>query len=243
MRKSKSIYTIVYVAAVLAGTMGAAPAPQAQAAAASPLGRWYHSLPGWGCYAALFPAGYQVKVPIGPEVDTFLGNPRDAENPARFGMRAQFTDAALNPPFTRIGAIYDPARRIGLFQEEGQDRGSFLLIANAGAPPVTVNEKNLSALAMGGKVHLGDTLDKVRAAFSVPATFHLTTTMGCAFPQAAAYSAVIFYGPPHHPPISARYNNCRNVGPDIKHEQVLGTVVFRANRVAALEWNYAVCAY
>ncbi len=243
MRKSKPIHTIVYVAAVLAITTRAAPAAPPQPTAASPIGRWYHSLPGWGCYAAPFPAGYQVKAQIGPEVDRFLGNPRDAENPARFGMRAQFTDAPLNVPFTRIGAIYDPTHRIGLFQEEGQDRGSFLLIANAGAPPATVKERDLSALAMGGNVHLGDTLDKVRAAFNTPSTFHLTTMKGCAFPQAAAYNAAIFYGPPHHPPISAHYNNCRSIGPDIKHEQTLGIVVFRANRVVALEWDYAGCAY
>lgn len=243
MRDSKPTYIVACVAAVLASTALVAPAVPNQPPAASPLGRWYRSLPGWGCYAAPFPAGYQVKVPIGPEVDTLLGNPRDAENSAPFRMRGQFTDAPLNVPFTRIGAIYDPAHRIGLFQEAGQDRGSFLLIANVEAPPVTVNERSLSALAMGGMVHLGDTLDKVRAAFSVPSTFHLTTTKGCAFPQAAAYSAVIFYGPPHHPPISDRYNICRSVGPDIKHEQTLGTVVFRANRVAALEWDYAGCVY
>jgi hypothetical protein len=243
MRESNSIYTIVYVAAVLAGTMRAAPAVPAQPQAASAIGRWYQSLPGWGCYAAPLPAGYQVKVPIGPEVDGFLGNPRAAENSARFGMRVQFTDRPLNVPFTRIGAIYDPAHRIALFQEEGQDRGNFRLIDNAGVPPVTVKEKDLSALAMGGEVHLGDRLDKVRAAFSVPSTFHLTTMKDCAFPRAAEYSAVIFYGPPHHPPISARYNNCRSVGPDIKQEQTLGTVVFRANRVTALEWDYAACAY
>jgi hypothetical protein len=241
VRKSKSIYTLVYVAAVLASTTWAMPAAPTLPPAASAIARWYRSLPGWGCYAPPYPAGYQVRIPIGPEVDAVLGNPR--VNPVNFRMRAQFTDAPLDVPFTRIGAIYDPAHRIGFFQEVGQDRGSFLLIADVAAPPVSVKERNLSALAMGGMVHLGDRLDKVRAAFSTPSTFHLTTTKGCAFPQAAAYSAVIFYGPPHHPPIPARYNYCRNVGPDIKQYQTLGTVVFRANRVAALEWNYSACAY
>ncbi len=229
MRKSGMLCTVVYVAAVLVGTMRAALPNPTDPPAASPIGRWYWSLPGWGCYSPPFPAGYQVRVPIGPEVDAFLG-----------GGQSQFTDAPLDAEFTRVGAIYDPAHRVGLFNEHGQDRGSYLLIANVGAPPVAVKEKDLSALAMGGKVHLGDTVEKVRAAFSAPSAFHLTTMSGCAFPHAAAYSAAIFYGPPHHPPATDQI--CKDIGPDIKREQVLGYVIFHANRVAVLVWNRINCA-
>lgn len=176
MRKSGMLCTVVYVAAVLVGTMRAALPNPTDPPAASPIGRWYWSLPGWGCYSPPFPAGYQVRVPIGPGVDAFLG-----------GGQSQFTDAPLDAEFTRVGAIYDPAHRVGLFNEHGQDRGSYLLIANVGAPPVAVKEKDLSALAMGDQI-------------------------------------------------------CKDIGPDIKREQVLGYVIFHANRVAVLVWNRINCA-
>jgi hypothetical protein len=226
--------TLLYATAVLAGTMRAAPADPTQPPAESAVGRWYRSLPGWGCAAARFPAAFQVKAPIGPEIDALVGGKSE---------EAVFTDAPIINDLLRVGAIYDPAHRIALFDEHGTDIGHYLLIADVGAPPAAVKERDLSALAMGGKVHLGDTLDKVRAAFGVPATVHLTTTSGCAFPQAASYSRVIFYGPPHHPPIPSADNLCRDVGQDIKREQTLGYAVFRANRVAVLEWNYGACAY
>jgi len=186
-------------------------------------------------------SGYQVAVAIGPEVDVFLGYPRGGRHPG--ATLSNFTVAPLNLPFTHLGTIYDPVHRIGLFYEFGQDRLSSRLIANIGAPPVAVKERDLSALAMGGKVHLGDTLDKVRAAFNVPSALPRTTASACGFPRAAGESAVIFYGPPHHPPIPARDNNCRDVGPDIKSAQTLGTIVFRANRVVLMEWDYIACGY
>jgi hypothetical protein len=234
MSKLRLIWTLVYAAAVLIGTTRMAPANPTEPVAASAVGRWYESLPGWGCGAARLPAAYRVTSPIGPELDAFRG---------RDEGKSEFTVAPLRDGLAWIGAIYDPTHRIGIFHEYGTDLGKYLLIANVGAPPVAVKGKGLSALAMGGKVHLGDTLDKVRAAFSVPSTFHLTTMSGCAFPEAAAYSAAIFYGPPHHPPISAEYNLCRDFGPDIQREQILGYVVFRTNRVAVLVWDYAACAY
>jgi hypothetical protein len=221
----------------------AAPAVPAAPSADSPVGRWYRSLPGGECYTNLPEStpGYQVAVPIGPEVDAFLGYPRESRHPG--APLSTFTVAPLNKPFTQLGAIYDSAHKIGLFYEFGQDRLSTRVIANAGAPPVAVKERDLSALAMGGKVHLGDTLENVRAAFSVPSALPRTTVSACGFPRATADSALIFYGPPHHPPVPARNNNCRDVGQDIKSAQTLGIIVFRARRVVLMEWDYIACGY
>jgi hypothetical protein len=194
------------------------------------------SLPNWGdCGSHFYPAAHLVQAAIGPEVDAFPGKP---------GWTT-YRGAGLH--WYEISAIYDPAHRIGLFYEsDGNALRQYLLIANAGPPPVAVKERDLSAVAMGGKVHLGDTLDKVRAAFNVEPLFHLTSTSRlatmsrCRFPGAAAYSAAMFYGPPHHPPISGRAYHCADVGPDIKLGQTLGTVVFREDRVAMLVWGHCV---
>jgi len=246
MQQVKLACALVSLAAVLAGTTQTAPAAPAVPAAPSadsPLGRWYRSLAGGECYTNLpeSKSGYQVAAAIGPEVDAFLGYPREKRHPG--APLSTFTVAPLNKPFTHIGAIYDSAHRTGLFFEFGQDRLTTRLIANVGAPPLAVKERDLSALAMGGKVHLGDTLDNVRAALGVPSASPQTTVSACRFPPAATYSAMIFYGPPHHPPIPARDNNCRDVGQDIKSAQALGTILFRANRVVLMEWDYIACGY
>lgn len=190
------------------------------------------TLPGWGCYSSPYPAAYRVKLPIGPEVAVLTG-PQTTN--------AAFTDAPLDLPFTRIGAIYDPASHVALFKEHGQDRGSYLLIAGAGTPPVAVKEKSLAALAMGGKVRLGDTLESVRSETGVPG-LRLTSMAACAFPNAAAYGAATLYGPPHHPALSATETFCRETGPDIERGQTLGTIVLRGDRVVALIWNYEACS-
>ena len=153
-----------------------------------------------------------------------------------------FTGAALDDDLTRIGAIDDPNHHSALFWEHGQDRGSYLLIAGAGAPPVPVNETNLSKLAMGGKVHLGDLLERVRSIFGKATALRLTSLSSCAFPHAAAYAAATVYGPPHRPRIPAAAAMCRETGPDIARGQTLGTIVFRANRVVVLIWNYEECS-
>src|SRR5271166_2918129 len=136
MRKSALLCALVYIAAILAGTTRAAPADPTEPPAQSALGRWYRSLPGWGCAAAKFPAAYQVRAPIGPDIDAFVGPPG----------KAGFTDAPIISDLLRVGAIYDQAHRIGLFDEHGTDIGHYLLIANVGAPPAAVKEKNLSSL-------------------------------------------------------------------------------------------------
>ena len=232
MRVRVLVYTVAYAGAIFAAALQPAQAQAAAPTAASALGRWYRSLPGWGCYAPPYPAAYQVKLPIGPEVDAFAG-------PAT--SSAAFTDAPLDDGLTRIGAIYDPALRTALFKEHGQDRGSYALVANATTPPVAVKQRNLATLSMGGKVHLGDTLENVRIELGEPG-LRLTTMSSCAFPQAAAYAAATVYGPPHHPALSATEVFCRETGPDIKRGQTLGTIVFRADRVVVLIWNYEACS-
>ena len=171
------------------------------------------------------PKIYQVRAPIGAEVGAF---------PAL----SRWTNHSAVPPFWAIDALYDPVHRIGLFYESnGNELRHYLLIANAGTPPVTVKESHLSGIAMGGKVHLGDSLAKVRSALDLPASFFLTPATKCGFPQAALYSAARLYGPPHHPP--AKDNSpCKYEGPDLVPHQVIGTVVFRENRVALLVWEY-----
>jgi hypothetical protein len=77
----------------------------------------------------------------------------------------------------------------------------------------------------------------------VPSALPRTTVSACGFPRATADSALIFYGPPHHPPVPARNNNCRDVGQDIKSAQTLGIIVFRARRVVLMEWDYIACGY
>lgn len=230
MRKVGLIRTLIYAVIVLTGAMHAVLAAWDDAPAVGPLGPWfYKSLPTKDrCEDPHFPAAYQVEAPIGPELFAFVGS-------------SKLTMRRADPPLSRIGAMYDSRHRIGLFYESnGNELRQYLLIANVGAPPVAVKEKDLSVLSMGGRVHLGDTLDKVRSAFSVPSTFHLTTMSGCGFPPRAGYSAVIFYGPPHHPPTPKKFNHLLNLGPDIETGQALGYVVFRANRVAILMWHVGV---
>ncbi len=193
--------------------------------------RWYRSLPDLGKtehgvgipLCPPYPAGYRLKLPIGPEIIAFLCRDRVSE----------FTEAPIGALDDRVDAIYDRAHRIGFFHEHGTDIDHYLLIAGAEAPPVTVKEKDLSGLAMSGVVHLGDTLDKVRAAFSLPSAFQLTLPApACGFPQAAAYRAAIFYPPSKLPPSS--HQNC-TAG------QASGVLAFRANRVAVMEWDYFAC--
>lgn len=187
----KRLCAAVCAAAVLAVTTQVASARIPASPSAE--GRWFQAQPGWGCYEPPIPAAYQVRASIGPEVDALLGNAAAGSN--------RFTVAPLNVPFTHVGALYDPVHRLALFQEFGQDRGSYYLVANPGAPPTAVRQRSLSALAMGGKVHVGDTLANVRAALGLPSTFHLTTLASCVFPHAALYRGAIVYGPPHHPPL------------------------------------------
>ena len=82
---------------------------------------------------------------------------------------------------------------------------------------------------MGGSVHLSDSVDKVRSTFRLPPTFHAPTT-GC----------VGSYGP-HHKPKVHSLSQCQSVGPYFAFQQTLGTMVFRQNRVAVLEWDYLAC--
>lgn len=232
MRPLPPIVTLVYAAAVLAGTLRTAFAAPVEPTAESPLVRWYQSLPGLektshgiGIPVMMcrpLPAGSRVNVPIGSEIQAFLG---------RDGM-AGSTNARIGSQDDVVDAFYDRPHRIGLFYEHGTDIDQYLLVANAGAPPVAVKEKDLSALAMGGVVHLGDAVEKVRAEFSLPSPPQLTKLSACGFPRTAAYSAALFYGrsrlpvrggQPCHPPEAA------------------GIVAFRAGRVAALEWDAVAC--
>ncbi len=231
MHRSPLVVTLVYVAAFLGNAMSPADAAPAQPRE-SPLAHWYRSLPGLeqtndGSGIPLMmcrprPTGYRAKVAIGSDVATFLG---------RGGMTGS-TSARIGAQDVVVDALYDRAHRIGLFYEHGTDINHYLLVANTGAPPVAVKEKDLSALAMGGVVHLGDAVDKVRAALGVGSPLRLTMMSACGFPRAAAYSATLFYGrssrapgdaQPCHPPEAA------------------GIVAFRAGRAAILEWDYFAC--
>jgi hypothetical protein len=192
----------------------AAPAPAATLY--SPVTQWELSLPAAACARGIEGGASEVSASIGSEFEGRYPAFSHDEKRDRLGL-------------ANVGALYDPVHRIAAFDEHGTDLAETVFVGDVGTPPVSVRDIDLSPFGMGGKVHLGDTLAKVESAFGV----HPALT------RCGALSTAAFYGPPH--PAGEGGTRCKSVGADFQALQILGVVVFRAGRVAALAWNETLC--
>jgi hypothetical protein len=132
----------------------------------------------------------------------------------------------------KITGLYDRIHRIAAYIEKGTDTDNFGVVADVAPPPsnAKVHSVDLSAVTLGGNVHLGDTLAQVASAVGLKALHPSTASPACADYSVEGFCS--WNRASCHCPTSANgFISTR-----------LGAVVFHRGRVAALFWDYEPCA-
>jgi len=183
--------------------------------------RWVHSLPATCAFSRPFES-YWVGTVLLHDEDQFPSNTMSEW--VRHGAHGELFAS-------RIRAYYDPAHRIAAYVESGTDISNFAAIADAAPPPAGVTTPlDLSAVQLGGNVHLGDTLAHVASAVGLK-SLHPTPAAGAC----QGYSVVGF--------CSWNVKACECPTGNYLSDKRLGMVVFRAGRVVALAWDDGACGF
>jgi hypothetical protein len=149
-------------------------------------------------------------------VDKLLGGPSKNWN----GMIGGGTE--------RVEAVYDPHRHIAAFHIGHQDMSDWGALAGEAGPPTSAPPMgaDLSRLALGGNVHLGDSLAMVRSALGLHAL--TPTDMAPACPGLGVVDVCDWNIAGCAPPPRPGYEGSHNI---------FGVIIFRSGRVAGLLWQ------